>query len=439
MIEVNSVLYMGLWELVLLLLVVDVVIVVRFITRRRREKASIERLVTLVRQNVERRKKETRDLLEKKYGYCDEKLEQTTKKIIREEKRIYQTLANLFTTRDSLAIENLMITFEEAVEPYRTLELPKVAEGGEADGEERDSGTEMEQLKRLNQKLSDELKVTMNTISRMLHEYATIFSETGRDKNDQDDVAQLIVNDPALENGAQENAKNNTADEAVGMAVSTGATAQETDEAVDMPAEGSADDENLDSAALVGMFQEDDDASAQESADEEGTAASSTDADASVAVLVEESDSELENGKSAEEVLDQEIGEALACFDTDPTDLDAGGVTAEAAVDPVEELLAQAIDETVENHETPLPELQEEKTEAAADSIDELLAQAASGAEQNNEELPEILEVNVPDEQHAEKPLTGEVTERLNDASAHLSDEDIDSLLQGAVEERLEK
>ncbi len=437
MIEVNSVLYMGLWELVLLLLVVDVVIVVRFVTRRRREKASIERLVTLVRQNVERRKKETHDLLEKKYGYCDEKLEQTTKKIIREEKRIYQTLANLFTTRDSLAIENLMITFEEAVEPYRSLELPKVAEGGEADGEERNNGTEMEQLKRLNQELSDELKVTMNTISRMLHEYSTIFSETGKDKNNQDDVAQLIVNDPALENGAQERAQNDTADEVAGVAVSTGATAQE----VDMPAEGSADDESLDSAALVGMFQEDDDASTQASTDEEETAASSTDVNASVAVLVEESGAEQENGKSVEEMLDQGIGEALGGFDTDLADLDAEDVTAEAAIDPVEELLAQAINETVESHETPLPELQEKeaKSEAAVDPIDELLAQAASEAAQNSEELPEILEANIPNEPHAEKPLTEEITETLNNASAHLSDEDIDSLLQGAVEERLEK
>ncbi len=65
MIEVNSVLFMGLWELVLLLLAVDVVIVVRFVIRRRREKASIERLVALVRQDVERRQQETRNLLEK--------------------------------------------------------------------------------------------------------------------------------------------------------------------------------------------------------------------------------------------------------------------------------------------------------------------------------------------------------------------------------------
>ena len=75
MIEVNSVLFMGLWELVLLLLAVDVVIIVRFIIRRRREKTSIERLVTIVRRDAERREIETRNLLEKKYRYSDEQLE----------------------------------------------------------------------------------------------------------------------------------------------------------------------------------------------------------------------------------------------------------------------------------------------------------------------------------------------------------------------------
>ncbi len=428
MIEVNSVLFMGLWELVLLLIAVDVVLMVRFVRKRRREKASIERLVTLVRQGAERRKKETRELLEKKYGYSGENLEKSTRKIIREEKRFYQMLANLFTTRDTVAIENLNIAFEEAVEPYRTLEPHRIAEESEADGEEKDDSAEIKRLNKLNQELSDELKVTMNTISKMLHEYSTIFSEMGADKNDQGTVAELIVNDPALENVAQESAKNDRVAEATEMA----AAGEEADGAEDIAAEESAADENLDSASLVGMFQEDDEISTQESTAEDEAAVSLTDADASsVSVMDKEhepaSESAVENRKQAEEAPDQEIDEALAHFDTD-ADLDEDDLTAEAAIDPAEELLAQAIDETLESHETPLPEFQEDDAgeEAAVDPIDELLAQAASEAAESHEE-------------QAEKQLADEITETLNAPSDNLSDEDIDSLLQAATEERPEK
>ncbi len=139
------------------------------------------------------------------------------------------------------------------------------------------------------------------------------------------------------------------------------------------------------------------------------------------------SESAAENRKQAEEAPDQEIDEALAHFDTD-ADLDEDDLTAEAAVDPAEELLAQAIDETLESHETPLPEFQEDDAgeNAAVDPIDELLAQAASEAAESHEE-------------QAEKQLADEITETLNAPSDNLSDEDIDSLLQAATEERPEK
>jgi len=405
MIEVSSVLFMGLWELVLLLLAVDVVIVVRFVIRRRREKASIERLVALVRQDVERRQQETRNLLEKKYGYSDEKLEKTTKKIVREEKRIYQTLANIFTTRDNVAIENLSIVFEEAVEPYRTLDVSNIVKANDTDGEGEDSSAEIKRLKKQNQELSDELKVTMNTISRMLHEYSSIFSEAGADKKDQAAVAELIANNQMPEDSPQE-----LAEDAVE------ATSEEMDETTtDMPDEEDVSaDEDLDSAALVGMFQEEDDALAGEGTAENEIAAAATDADTVNASSVEEGKSNNEPGPESsvekiepvEDVLDQEIGEVLGGFDTDLSDLEGEETTddaAEVATDPLDELLAQAMDES---HEAP---------------------------------LPNAVEENIPDEPDAEKQLTDEIAKTLNGHSENLSDEDIDSLLQGAIEDIPEK
>lgn len=440
MIEVNSILFMGLWELVLLLLAVDVVVIVRFVIRRRREKASIDRLVTLVRQDAERRKQETRKLLEKKYGYSDEQLDKTTNKIIREEKRIYQILANLFTTRDNLAIENLSITFEEAVEPYRTLEIPKSVETKEGGGE--DGGAEIQRLKELNKTLSEELGVTMNTISRMLHEYSEMFPEEGAGNTDHDAVAELLIKNQSVEDSPEIVAEDNIVTVADDMSTSATASSQGGDGAVEeTPKEGTVDDEEVDSAVLVGMFQEDDDLLTEDNEIAEASSLVGDDLGSP-----QEPGSFVEKSELVEDVLAQEIDNTLENHDTDAIDI---GVTAkdsnaaEAEVDPVEELLAQAIGETFASHETPLPEFVEEEFEEEAEATDpaeELLAQAINETLESHEtELPDIQKEEVLDDQNAEKLLADEVSATLSNPSEELSDEDIDSLLQSATEGAAEK
>ena len=451
MIEVNSVLFMGLWELVLLLLAVDVVIVVRFVIRRRREKASVERLVTLVRRDAERREKETRILLEKKYGYSDEQLDKATKKIIREEKRIYQVLANLFATRDNVAIENLSITFEEAVDPYRALVVPKLVESNDADGE--DNSADLKRLKELNQALNEELKVNMNTLSRMLHEYSALLADKNVDKDAPDAVAALIVGDQASEVDTSSIAAGDVAEEESMPDVTTEADVLD------------AADKDLDSATLVGMFQEDDDEALTEGGT--ATAAAINEAPAEALSAEEEMLNELlepenavDKSEPVEDLLAQEIGEVLESKDADLSniELDAmDGTPAESATDtdPAEALLAQAIGETLESHETPLPDIENEvledeaEAEATATAIDpteDLLAQAIDATLESHETLlPDIKDEVLEDETEAateldaEKKLTDEIAETLSGHSENMSDEDIDSLLQGASEDISEK
>jgi len=497
MIEVNSVLFMGLWELVLLLLAVDVVIIVRFIIRRRREKTSIERLVTIVRRDAERREIETRNLLEKKYRYSDEQLEKEAKKIIREEKRIYQTLANLFTTRDNVAIENLSIAFEEAVEPYRALEVPKLVETNDTDGGEGDSSTEITRLKELNQALNEELRVTMNTLSRMLHEYSTMLSETGVDKADPEAVAALIAGDQVSEDTssvtagdvAEENAPDLTTEAAAAPAETA---PQEIDKVVtDVPNEvDTTDDENLESETLVSMFQEDDDdilagddtaadtveaTSAEEELLNKPPEPESASAEDSLAQEIEgvldNQDADLPDIKldeldiksaeavsdPTEELLAQAIGETLEGHETPLPDIEEIMAEEESEIDPTEELLAQAIGETLEGHETPLPDVEElmAEEELEIDPTEELLAQAIGETLEGHETpLPDIEELVVEDEgpaeealapdaiekknlldnHDAEKKLTDEIEETLNSPSESMSEEDIDSLLSGTID-----
>ena len=193
MMEVNSLLFMAVWELVLVLIAIDVVIILRTIIRRRRERASIERLVATVKNESERRKQETRNFLEKQYGYSGEQLDKTAKIITQEEKRIYETIANLFMTRDTTAIENLGITFEEAVEPYRNLEVSSASEEEATTNSGTDESEELKRLRKENKLLSDEMGITMDKLSRMLSEYSTMYDSTdeaGLDKEKSGESVQ---------------------------------------------------------------------------------------------------------------------------------------------------------------------------------------------------------------------------------------------------------
>jgi len=454
MIEVDSVLFMGLLELVLLLLAVDVVIIVRSVIRRRRENASIERLVTLVKRNAERREKETRNLLEKKYNYSDDALEKATKKIIREEKRMYQVLANLFTTRDNIAIENLSITFEEAVEPYRLLDVPQPVADSDAEidkGGDEESNEEIKRLNALVDTLNEELGVTMNTIGRMLHEYSTTASETNVEEMDQDDDIVPVGTDQKLEDTAQTVAKNSEPD----APVSSNVVSQKEDESAidELLEEAAAEDDSLDSVALVGMFQEDD-ASAEESVE---------------ASPVEDmlSKFELEDdaveSKSAEESLAQEIDDVLENNVADLSDVkltEMGAKPADAAasltenlvsqekdkseeIDPTEALTAQTTDEAEEDQETPLPEIKEETLEdevVTSDSVDDLLEQAINQTIESHETaLPDMPKEEVVEDPDAEKQLVDEIAETLSNHSETMSSDDIDSLLQGTIGDTAEK
>ncbi len=178
MMEVNALLFMLLWESVLVLSAVGMVILLRTVLRRRRERAAIDKLVAKVKAEAQQRKEQTRNLLEKKYGYSGEQLDKTAAKITHEEKRLYQTLANLFINRDSVAMENLSINFEEAVEPYRTLEVPS-SPPREEDEKGADDSAEIERLREQNQLLSDEMHVTMNILGKMLNEYSALAGGAG--------------------------------------------------------------------------------------------------------------------------------------------------------------------------------------------------------------------------------------------------------------------
>lgn len=163
-------------ELFLVLLVAVISLLVVGAARRRRDRQAAMFLVGVVKENESKRSTETQELLQSKFGYADDLLKQTTHNIMRAEKLLFQRIVNMYVKRDVISLRELNIDVEAVTEPFRQLE---VGAGGapalSAPVAAGDDSAEVESLRTENAALKQELQITMETMSRMLGEYAAMF------------------------------------------------------------------------------------------------------------------------------------------------------------------------------------------------------------------------------------------------------------------------
>ncbi|WP_275097320.1 hypothetical protein [Sedimenticola hydrogenitrophicus] len=238
MIEVSKLLLLVMGELLLLSVLYAVGMNFLALTKRRRDRAAIRNLIARIREDSGRRESETRKLLEARFGLSGDNLEETTRKIARGEKAFYQALIDVYLRRNTEAAQNLCVDYEGSVDAYRTLEIPKRAEPAEGDDELDDHTEELILLKAENQRLADELQLTMDTMGNMLSEYTRMFAsgvdasldrekmqEIGASEEGADAVQTAVVADEQLLDELLQQA---SADE--GEAPDSGDTADDADE-----------------------------------------------------------------------------------------------------------------------------------------------------------------------------------------------------------------
>ena len=183
---ISSLWLMILIEMLVVTTLATIVLVVLKFIRDGRDRAVAKSLITKIKQDGARRKAETKKLMLKKFGFEEEKAEEIAQQSAREEMRFYQNVINFYLRRDAVGFENLNIDFEGAVDSYRNLEPPGLggsSSGGE--GEVVDESEEISRLKIENKRLTDEVGVTMATMSRMLDEYSSMFAGSASDDEEE--------------------------------------------------------------------------------------------------------------------------------------------------------------------------------------------------------------------------------------------------------------
>lgn len=196
MITVSSLWYMILIELLAVTTLVSIVLIALKYIQQRRDRAAAARLVHRIKEDGTRRREESVKVMQRKFGFDEDAAKKLAVRIGREERVFYQDVINFYLRRDAVVFENLNIDLESVVGLYRKLEPPGL--GGGESSNEAEQVDESEEIRRLtieNKRLSDEVGITMQTMSRMLDEYSSMFAGGATDGLDKEQIIQQLKGD----------------------------------------------------------------------------------------------------------------------------------------------------------------------------------------------------------------------------------------------------
>ncbi len=172
MIEIDPIIIMAMGEALLVLLITIIVMVALAMKRKNNDKKAAETLVSKLKKERSARDEKIRCMLNGKYCYEDGDLDSLVRKFSKSERRFYQKFITTYLNRDHEKLSKLDREFDAATDPFFNIELPSSAEA--TNDAEKQS---ISQLQLENEKLKEELGVSMKTLGRMLGEYANILDE----------------------------------------------------------------------------------------------------------------------------------------------------------------------------------------------------------------------------------------------------------------------
>jgi hypothetical protein len=197
MIEFSRLTVLILSELLLGLGLVTLVLISRALIRKQKAYKAAQQLVERIRMDMEPRSQRLRQILSNAFGYQGDDLEQTLHKLNRTEKQLYQNIINGFLKRDLIAFRQIDVDVDNLVLAYQGLEPSSRSDSDAVETTPSDTDKqEFERLQADNQRLAEELKVTMDTMARMISEYATMFSD---ETVGQADEEQVVLGDDQVD------------------------------------------------------------------------------------------------------------------------------------------------------------------------------------------------------------------------------------------------
>lgn len=189
---------------------------------RRRDRQAVRALVAATRAGKDERVAEISAFVASNFGLTGDALARTVRAIYRAEVRLIQIFANTYLERNASVAANFGRPVRESTDPYWELAPGGASASADADVADQQeeqqaqadadaaeetvftNEAEVARLRGENTRLSEELKVTMDTMSRMLNEYSTVFAKEGEIGDitvQEEHLVDEALSEPADEDG----------------------------------------------------------------------------------------------------------------------------------------------------------------------------------------------------------------------------------------------
>ena len=195
MMQLSTIVFSLLVELLVVLSVVLGVWVFVSLKRSNKDRSAASKLVEQIRHQSELRLKETGSFLEEKYQFEGNELAKAIQSIDKAEKKFMQKVINMYLNREAHELEVMDASMAELIEAYKELtpvgaDQQIVAEV-EA-GEEQEVLAELESLRNSNQQLTEELAITKQTMGNMIAEFGNMFGGGQESSLEKEEVLEKV-------------------------------------------------------------------------------------------------------------------------------------------------------------------------------------------------------------------------------------------------------
>jgi len=189
--EFYSSLFLLISEIGVFLLLILATVIFMAKKRSMKDKALAIALVEKIKKSEPEKKEKLLSMLKDVYGYDDEKAEEKLDAVMKYEKRIYNTLLQIFLKKNRGEISEFDRYLNNLIESYKSLPQMEGGTSGESAGAGENSGSnivisreENSKLREANKKLKKDLDAAMQTMESMMSEYASMY-EGGKKDGEQ--------------------------------------------------------------------------------------------------------------------------------------------------------------------------------------------------------------------------------------------------------------
>ena len=194
--NISPLVFALLGELLLITAVISVFMLTGSVRRKKRDRAAALALIGQVKAKEESRLEETRALVGRVQGASDIGAEALALSIRNGELAHYQLLVDSYIKRDAQAFQGVCESFEAATDPYRKMGYAQENLSEDSEVQVVDPG-ELEILREEKERLAEELKITMETMGRMLSEYACMYAGGSAEEFDKESITNMYSADEA--------------------------------------------------------------------------------------------------------------------------------------------------------------------------------------------------------------------------------------------------